>query len=265
MSKWSRKVSIVSFVGSDFQGKFSELTRNSHYTKHLIEVRNRPTILKHRFVDESSSNRVFEYYDFNPESLDKVSERSLIELIGPYLKSKSLILVADYGHGLMTEEIVKEICGSSQFLAVNTQANAGNRGFNTFSKYPRADLLSINGGELELELRKRSIDFEKVVPNIIQERSCRNVIVTLGSRGLITFDSDGTFSRSPALADKVIDRVGAGDSVLAMAALLSSIAAPKEVIGLFSSVVAAFEVAQLGHKSSLSVVNLKRYVSGLLG
>jgi hypothetical protein len=50
-----------------------------------------------------------------------------------------------------------------------------------------------------------------------------------------------------------------------MAALLSSIAAPKEVIGLFSSVVAAFEVAQLGHKSSLSVVNLKRYVSGLLG
>jgi hypothetical protein len=50
-----------------------------------------------------------------------------------------------------------------------------------------------------------------------------------------------------------------------MASMLSYLNAPKEVIGLLSSVIAAFEVSQLGHKDSLDIIGLKKYVTGLLG
>jgi sugar/nucleoside kinase (ribokinase family) len=172
--------------------------------------------------------------------------------------------LADYGHGFFGESMIKSMCDSNAFLAVNTQSNAGNRGFNTFSKYPRIDFLCLNGGELELEFRKKDLDYHLVLPRIMKEKGCKNAVVTLGGEGLLIFDRSGEFFLSPALATKVVDKVGAGDSVLAIASMLAFLDAPKEVIGLLASVVAAFEVSQLGHKKSLDIVSMKKYISSLL-
>jgi sugar/nucleoside kinase (ribokinase family) len=90
-------------------------------------------------------------------------------------------------------------------------------------------------------------------------------MVTLGGGGLLTFDSSGESASTPALASKVVDKVGAGDSVLAISSMLAFLGAPKEIIGLLSSVVAAFEVSQLGHQQSMSIVSMKKYVNGMLG
>jgi sugar/nucleoside kinase (ribokinase family) len=173
--------------------------------------------------------------------------------------------LADYGHGFFGEILIDKLTQSNCFLAVNTQANAGNRGFNTFAKYPRIDFLSLNGGELELELRQKNLDYNLVVPKIMKMKQCRNAVVTLGASGLLSFDQNGKSFWTPAFASKVIDKVGAGDSVLAISSMLSFLAAPVEIIGLLASVVAAFEVAQLGHANSLDTIMMKKYVKGLLG
>jgi sugar/nucleoside kinase (ribokinase family) len=69
----------------------------------------------------------------------------------------------------------------------------------------------------------------------------------------------------PALSTKVVDKVGAGDSVLAIASMLSFINAPIEVIGFLSNIVAANEIEQLGHSKSMTIVDLQKSVKGLLG
>ena len=264
-SNWSQKTTVYSVCGKDLQEHLSELNRVTHFEQHLLEFEDRPTIVKHRFVDVNSGNRVFEYYDYNPDVLDTNSQLKVVEALGTKLKSKSLLLLADYGHGFFGDDLVKLLCSSDAFLSVNTQSNAGNRGFNTFSKYPRIDFLCSNGSELELELRKKKIDYEEIVPEIMIEKRCKYAIVTLGGDGLLTFDSSGKATRTPALASKVVDKVGAGDSVLAIASMLAFLGAPKEITGLLSSVVAAFEVSQLGHKESMSIVGIKKFVNGLLG
>ena len=264
-SRWSEKTFMISTCGQDFKSHLSEIKTEISFEYEFVTLHDRPTIVKHRFVDVNSGNRVFEYYDYNPEPLEKSLQDLIIENLTHKLRKNSLLLLADYGHGFFGDYLIDKLSKSEAFLAVNTQANAGNSGFNTFSKYPRIDFLSLNGGELELELRSKNLDYYKVVPEIMVSKGCRNAVVTLGGNGLLTFDSTGDVARTPALASKVIDKVGAGDSVLAIASMLSFLGAPKEIIGLLSSIVAAFEVSQLGHKESMSIVDMKRYLNGLFG
>ena len=62
--------------------------------------------------------------------------------------------------------VVDVLCQQSKFLAVNTQANAGNRGFNTISKYPRADYICLAQHEISLEERNRRNGVQQMILNV---------------------------------------------------------------------------------------------------
>jgi bifunctional ADP-heptose synthase (sugar kinase/adenylyltransferase) len=93
----------------------------------------------------------------------------------------------------------------------------------------------------------------------------KGAIVTLGGDGLLIFNNHGECEMVPAFADKIIDKVGAGDSVFAIASLLAKVGTPIKVIGFLSNLVAANEVSQLGHKKSLSQGDLRKHVKSILG
>lgn len=230
-----------------------------------LENSTRPLIIKHRYFDQSSNIRLFETYEFDPASLNKVDEAAFIESLKRNLSDLDLVIVADYGHGLLTQECISTLSRESRFLCVNTQANAGNRGYNTIAKYPNANLICLNGSELQLELRDKNPDYFDIVPKYISQRNADYAILTLGGEGMLVFNSTGEYTKVPALASHVVDKVGAGDSVLAIGSLLAYLRAPIEVIGLLCSLVAAHEIGQLGHRTSLSKANLLKSVKGVLG
>lgn len=238
---------------------------NSKIQQNLVLTNDRPTILKHRYVDTHSNTKVFEYYDFVDSPLSSDTNTQLIEYIIKLIKNTDLIIAADYGHGFFSNTLISYIQQLPVFLAVNTQANAGNRGYNTISKYPRADLITFNGAELELELRDRNPDYFSIVPKIIKQKNSQNAIVTLGAGGLIVFDNDGNHEKVPAFANKVVDKVGAGDAVFSIASLLAKVNAPLKVIGFLANLVAAHEVSQLGHQKSLTSSDLLKHVKAILG
>ncbi len=265
-SSWVSKVKIVSFVGKDdpILTKIDHKINSNIETKY-IEVSDRPTILKHRFVDKASKSRIFEYYDYEGTDLPAKSKNDLAVAVGKAIIDCDLVIVADYGHGFFSPEVIAQLQPRTAYLAVNTQANAGNRGYNTISKYKNIDLISLNGGELQLELRDRNPDYMKIIPTIMREKKSSHSILTLGGDGLLVFDKNGDFAKVPALATVIIDKVGAGDSVLAISSLLASVGAPLKVIGFLSNLVAAHEVSQLGHQSSLSMNDLKKHAKSILG
>ena len=51
------------------------------------------------------------------------------------IKKYDLVIVSDYGHGLITKKLAKLLCKNSKFLALNAQANASNIGYHTIQKY----------------------------------------------------------------------------------------------------------------------------------
>jgi rfaE bifunctional protein nucleotidyltransferase chain/domain len=260
---WAQSVKVISFIGHE-DSYTVDLVKmlNKKIDLDVITLDNRPTVRKHRFVDTNSKTRVFEYYDYVDDTLGAENEKEILSYFDN-VNNKQVILVTDYGHGLATKKIVSYLSKRENYLAVNTQANAGNRGFNTISKYERADFFTLNSGELTLELRQKNLDYFQVVPKIMHKLNAKNAIITLGAEGLIAFQDNSSF-KVPALATKVVDKVGAGDSVFAMGALLSYLNAPGEIMGFICNIVAAHEVNQLGHRSSLELGDIKKQLKSTL-
>jgi rfaE bifunctional protein nucleotidyltransferase chain/domain len=219
-------------------------------------------IEKQRFIDLGSGLRVFEIYDYDPQHFQDETYEKIEHAVQ---RSNGPVIIADYGHGFFSSRLIANLVSISSFISVNTQMNAGNRGFNTISKYGRADLISLNGGELELEFKTKDLDYPRVVPIIMDKMKSCFAVVTLGSKGLLVFDDSGNYSHTPALGEKIIDKVGAGDAVFAAASMLAFQNAPIEIIGLVASICAAREVSSLGHKSAMNLVDLKKHIKGLLG
>jgi cytidyltransferase-like protein len=264
-SNWAKSTEVISVHGADLALHSKDIEAKYSYSLNCIEVFDRPTIYKHRFVDNASGARVFEYYDFDVAPIEEKTEELLIRRIASSCEDTKVVVAADYGHGLMTKNVITSIEKLKCFLAVNVQSNAGNRGFNTVSKWNHLDLLCLNGSELELEFRDKNLNYKEVVPSIMKLKGASFAVVTLGGAGMMVFDKSGQHCSIPALATKVVDKVGAGDSVLAISALLASQNAPIEIIALLCSVVASHEISQLGHVKGLSTIDMKRFVSSLLG
>ena len=79
------------------------------------------------------------------------------------------------------------------------------------------------------------------------------------------FDHLGNSAKVPAFANKVVDKVGAGDAVLAISSMLASVGAPVKVIGFLANLIAAHEVSQLGHQTTLSFSDIKKHTKAILG
>jgi sugar/nucleoside kinase (ribokinase family) len=175
-----------------------------------------------------------------------------------------VVIVADYGHGMLGPRAIDVLCRHSKFLAVNTQSNAGNNGLNPVSRYPRADYVCLACREFALETRDRHLSPEQMICHVADRLGCPRVLLTQGKYGCTAWSAWEGARHVPAFATQVVDRVGAGDAVLALTALCAAQEAPAELIGFLGNVVGAEAVAVLGNQRPIERVPLYRHVECLL-
>ena len=70
--------------------------------------------------------------------------------------------------------------------------------------------------------------------------------------------------RVPAFADKIVDRVGAGDAFLAITGPLSALGAPLEMLGFIGNNMGAEAVATVGNRAPVSPSALMDRVRAML-
>jgi bifunctional ADP-heptose synthase (sugar kinase/adenylyltransferase) len=223
-----------------------------------------PTIVKRRFVESYPFQKLFEVYVMDDAEGSESQSSSLCERLENLLPQFDVALVLDYGHGMLSPEAVEILTKKAKFLAVNTQVNAGNRGFNTISKYPRADFVCVSENEIRLDARSRRSDLQKIVSQISLKLECKNVLVTRGAGGCLAFSQSDGFFEIPALAMQVVDRMGAGDAVFSVASLLVAQGAPIEMVGFVGNAVGAEAVSIVGHRISIQHLPLSRHIETLL-
>ena len=67
------------------------------------------------------------------------------------IKDFDLVLVMDFGHGLMTSKIRELVQEKAPFLSLNCQTNSYNHSYNIINrKYQRADSFSLDETEIKL-------------------------------------------------------------------------------------------------------------------
>lgn len=265
ISNFCDDVGLVSFLGdSPSYEDFISGKLYDNISTRFMRKKGCPTIVKRRFVEEYLGTKLFEVYEMENCYTDPVMEAEFVKALEESVDKYDVVIVADYGHGLFSEKSIEIICQKAKFLAVNTQTNAGNMGFNTISKYRRADYISIAEPEVRLDNRNVNSGLEELIHHTANRLSCRAMMVTRGKKGCVIYDRNGGLTEAPAFSVKMVDRIGAGDAVLAITAPLVALGAPPEVVGFIGNVAGAEACAIMGNKDSIGVSGLYRHISSLM-
>ena len=258
-------VGIVTFLGTEnSQEAFVEEELNSTIERFFFYKTDAPTIVKRRFIDQYFSARLFEVYEIDDQELNSADDDRFCALLRSQLPQYDLVIVVDFGHGMMSRGAIDLLRSQAPFLALNVQANAGNLGYHTVSAYPRADYISIDEPEIRLDTRDRRGDLKPMVLELSRKLGCERVAITRGSSGCLCYDTDHGFCEIPALADQVVDRIGAGDAFLTLTALCAAQNAPMEVVGFIGNAAGAQAVKTIGHRNSIQLGPLFKHIRTLL-
>lgn len=157
---------------------------------------------------------------------DRDSDNLFVE-ISRLMGDADLLVVADFGHGLISETLAARLVDTfGERLVANVQANSGNFGFNLVSKYAGAKTLVCDEREARLCLRDLEEDRYALAEKLAACFGYREVWVTLGSDGSVGSTSHDRNSERvsvcPSFCDRVIDTIGAGDAFFSCCAVLSS-------------------------------------------
>jgi bifunctional ADP-heptose synthase (sugar kinase/adenylyltransferase) len=214
-------------------------------------------------VETYPFQKLFEVYFMDQEIPQAVNE-ALYSRLQTMLPRFDAVVVTDYGHGLMTPEIIELLCASDCFLAVNTQTNAANQGFNSPSKYRRADFLCLSEKELRLEVRHRTKDLNVIMQETGERLACAQMMVTRGRSGSLCYHARDGFVTVPSFTTRIVDRIGAGDALLAVASLCAANDVPMELTGFIGNAVGAQAVETVGNRSVVTAEGLAKQINDLL-
>ena len=119
----------------------------------------------------------------NDERLNSSEEKTFLKILRKVLNKQKILILADYGHGEITDNVRKEIQKYSKNLFLNTQINSFNSGHHTLRKYKKVNTLCINESELRYEMKDRVSELSHIVKKLYKEISFNYFVVTRGKYG----------------------------------------------------------------------------------
>tara|TARA_B100000405_G_scaffold163147_1_gene113836 strand:- start:756 stop:2369 length:1614 start_codon:yes stop_codon:yes gene_type:complete len=224
-----------------------------------------PTTRKCRFVDQNYLGKMFEVYFFEDGPLPDTRQNELNAIIEQRAAEFDLVIVTDFGHGLIAQSTIDTIEQKSRFLAVNAQSNSANHGYNLITRYKDVDYICIDAPEARLALSNKFHDIGDLIRDQLAPKlQCDKLIVTQGKEGCVTFDAKKGIITIPAFTKSVVDTVGAGDAFLSITSPLVASGAPMDLVGFAGNAAGAIKVGIVGHRQSIEKVALLKYMTRLL-
>ncbi|NRA90735.1 MAG: adenylyltransferase/cytidyltransferase family protein, partial [Simkaniaceae bacterium] len=267
IAQFSDHVTLLTSIGEKCSHlPMIESLINSKIEKEFITQPKHSTLTKKRYVmqDGARLSKPFETYSTNDSLLTKSETDQVITYLKEKTKDFDLILVCDFGNGFTNPVIVDALSDLPNFLAINTQTNSGNRGFNVVTHYRRADLISLNEPELRLSAHDRYSSMEGLAADISDVLNCKNICITQGVKGVFCSSTADPQVHIPALVSNTVDRVGAGDSFFALASMCAAKGYPISIAGFFGSIASALNVQVVGNKKPVEKVPFNKFLTRLL-
>lgn len=260
------QVDVLTVFGDDEDyTDFIKVHMRSNVTIHAAYRAGFPMTRKTRYVDQYSMRKLFEVYHMDDTDISGDVYNFISDFLRKSKENYDLIIVNDFGHGMISEGNIKNIVDDVKFLAVNTQTNSANFGFNLITKYPKADYVCIDGAEARLAMRDKQSPMDILIrEKLASSISCPRIIVTQGAQGCTGYALDEAVCEVPAFADKVIDTVGAGDAFLAVSAPVLAAGGTLRQAAFIGNIAGALKVGIVGHRSSIEKAALLKAISSLL-
>jgi D-beta-D-heptose 7-phosphate kinase/D-beta-D-heptose 1-phosphate adenosyltransferase len=258
------KTYCLGVIGKDLNAQvLKSLLGGQTDTSGLIEVADRPTITKQRFVGLAQHIHPQQLLRVDEEDDGVLSEElysQFLESYKTFIEKVDVVCLQDYNKGFFEEDFCKSLikiakhAGKKVLIDPHPKAD--------FTKYAGASAITPNRMEASIAsgVQVKSIDdAAKAAEILLKKLNLETVIITL--------DKDGAFLKTsslaehiPTIARKVYDVSGAGDMVLA--ALAASLAAGIDYTNAvqISNVAGGIEVEKFG----TATVSIDEIVSELI-
>jgi cytidyltransferase-like protein len=202
-------------------------------------------LVKTRFVDRDTGFRLFE-----SKSADL---RGIRHDALPEFDNYDVVLIADFGHGLVDATVVNARIADRRraFVAAMAQVNSSNYGYNLPTKFVGLDYCSLNRTEAELCLRERGLPLGDLLDRMARLLQAPALSVTDGESGAMVAIHGTPFS-IPSVSTNVVDTIGCGDAYFALSSLAAALHCPPGIVALAGSIGAAAVAQRRGNACATS-------------
>jgi D-glycero-beta-D-manno-heptose-7-phosphate kinase len=252
------RVWLVGAVGTDAQAaQIAELlTLTPGISSYLYPCQDRPTTTKTRIIAHGQQLLRADLEERHP--IPAEAEKHIISWIQERISTLHACVLSDYAKGMLTEKLISSV------ITLCKQANIpvivdpkGHR----FSRYRGATVVTPNLAEahLAVEMEEEQLTLEEVADRLLGEIRDGALLITQGSKGMSLFRHDSPVLHIPAEARIIYDVTGAGDTVVAVLALLLAIGMDMETAARLANYAAGIVVGKVGTAS----VSLEELCTGL--
>ncbi|HRH38078.1 MAG TPA: PfkB family carbohydrate kinase, partial [Flavobacteriales bacterium] len=264
MEQFAGSVDLVTCLGAkDDRRAMIEEKLSPGVERNFFVRADGPTPIKRRYLDHYLNIKLFEVTFMNDEPISGSLEAEVIASLKKKLDACDMVVVADFGHGMLSPGIIDVLQKSGKYLVVNAQTNSNNYGFNYITKYARTDYISIDEAELRLPFGAKNDALDGLIDRLQDITHADEVQITLGQRGSIYRRGKEQWL-TPAFATRVKDSVGAGDAVLSVTALCAKAGLDPAVIGFVGNCTGSLAVEIIGNEHPVYKKDLLKFVKHLL-
>jgi len=254
-------VMVISVVGEDtVSSELTQMLEDIGVRHYLIHDENRKTTKKSRII--ASAQQIIRYDQESKENISKESEALITVGLLHIIEQFDVILVSDYGKGVITNSLMKKInfCASSHDVKVLVDPKGDD-----YTKYIGSYLLTPNKKEAESATNISIKDDAslKVALKKLYNTACLKVpMITLSEDGIAILDENENVVIKPTVAREVFDVTGAGDTVLA--SLGYCLAQDKSIEDAmeFANLAAGVVVGKIG-SATATIEEIEEYKSSL--
>jgi rfaE bifunctional protein kinase chain/domain len=244
------EVHFITLVGPDDRAGFARDRMAGMGVSMLTVVdETRPTPLKQRF--RALGKTLLRVNHLRQHAAAPPLVERLVGLAEQQLDHIDLLLFADFNYGCLPQAAVDHIAAAAArrgvMMAADSQASSQ---LADISRFQGMRLLTPTEREARLALQDTDSGLVNLAEKLQQKTGSENVILTLGSEGILLHVHDGTIFRTdqlPALNAAPKDVSGAGDCLFACTSLALCAGADIWRSAYLGSLAAACQVARVGN------------------
>ncbi|NQU38488.1 MAG: adenylyltransferase/cytidyltransferase family protein [Lentisphaerae bacterium] len=262
--EFTENVKLVSLVGTEAWVE-DEISRYVHPNEdEIVRIPEFTTVVKQRFVEPLPTGKELSKL-FSVNYIDEAHpggdvQRYLIERIGQFIADVDLVLVMDFGHGVMGPDVRSFVQEKAPFLSLNCQTNANNHGFNLINRqYHRADSFSLDETEMKLAVGRKAMDFSAELQHLRKAFGAQYAWLTRGGTETLGEREGEESIQCPPFEVNIIDTIGAGDAFCSVASLAACSGLPIKTATFMGQLAGAEAVRYVGNSLN---VKKSRFLKG---
>jgi len=241
---------FVAVVGEDEAGRqLMNLLGEPRIEAYPVIDRTRPTTRKVRFVSEHYSTHLLRADWELARPIDPGSQKSVIDHALAIMPRAGAVVLSDYAKGVLTPQVIRAIIDEARRLGKPLVVDPKGT---DFSVYRGATLITPNRKELADATRRPATGDDEIARAAAELRRLLEsdaVLVTRSEEGMTLVMDGAAPVHVPAYPVKVRDVSGAGDTVVAVLALLLAMGAEFEPATRAANAAAAVVVGKRGTAS----------------